>query len=78
KTGSTEEQAIFWTCVVLLSGVEAPYGRYNQGGGAEQSGVLKAVTQYNMDAKLAWILQECPTLVAAAICWFLGDEVCTS
>lgn len=30
-----------------------------------------------MDPKVAWIVQECPTLIAACICLATGDERCT-
>lgn len=88
--GGYEEKAIFWTCVslnasflltlvILLSGVEAPYGRYNQAGDtAERSALMRAIAACNLNAKLAWILQECPTLIAAAICWATGSAECKS
>lgn len=83
--GGAEEKAIFWLCValnvqfaiallVLLSGVEAPYGRYNQGGEkTERGAVMRILAACDLNAKLAWILQECPTLFAAAICWATGS-----
>eukprot|EP00933_Yihiella_yeosuensis_P076725 TRINITY_DN86647_c0_g1_i1.p1 TRINITY_DN86647_c0_g1~~TRINITY_DN86647_c0_g1_i1.p1 ORF type:complete len:293 (-),score=31.63 TRINITY_DN86647_c0_g1_i1:62-910(-) len=86
---SNEEQTLYWTCVamscsftvammILLLGVDAPYGRYNQGNAASahSNPIIRAMASFSMNAKLAWILQECPTLISALICWVLGAEDC--
>lgn len=46
---------------LLLFVMNAPYGRYTSGG----------IWGPPLNAKLAWILQECPTLVAAAYFYFV-------
>lgn len=85
--GSTEEVALFWICCCMnvcfifsfltLLRTEAPYGRYNQSGqGAERGVVMRLLTSCNMDAKVAWFLQEIPTVIAAAVCWYCGSDDC--
>lgn len=87
-SGGHEQQAIFWTCTtllgsfglaaaVLLSGVDAPYGRYNQPSEKSQKGfVLRMLSACDVHPKLAWVLQESPTLIAAAVYWATGIEEC--
>mmetsp|Transcript_48486 Transcript_48486/g.90878 ORF Transcript_48486/g.90878 Transcript_48486/m.90878 type:complete len:275 (-) Transcript_48486:16-840(-) len=88
RHGAFEEKLIFWLCialilnfilaaVVLSSGVEAPYGRYHSSG-AQRGRLIELLASFDVNAKLAWILQECPTLIAAAACWASGDKVCTA
>lgn len=88
--GSFEEKVIFWLCVAvnlnfllafvfLISGVEAPYGRYNQATDVkDRNALMRVLTSCNLNAKVAWIMQECPTLIAAAICWSVGSAECKS
>lgn len=86
--GGSEERVIYWLCtgllgsflvvsVLLVSGVEAPYGRYNTGD-VSRGAIMRVLTSWNINAKVAWILQECPTLFAAYLCWMAGDVRCTS
>lgn len=87
-SGCREQQAIFWAsssltgamglaCVVLLSGVEAPYGRYNQASEKQKKGrVMQALSSCDIPVKLAWVLQESPTLIAASLCWGMGNAEC--
>jgi len=87
-SGGFEQQTIFWICtslggmfglsaVVLLSGVDAPYGRYNQASERQLKGtVLRTLSSCGISPKVAWILQECPTLIAACWCWATGSEEC--
>mmetsp|Transcript_43623 Transcript_43623/g.120707 ORF Transcript_43623/g.120707 Transcript_43623/m.120707 type:complete len:280 (+) Transcript_43623:55-894(+) len=84
--GDREQQIVFWICsgmicslalaaLALFAGVEAPYGRYNT---VEDNKhwALKLVSVGGVNAKLAFALQECPTLVAAAVWWFRGNPEC--
>lgn len=81
-----EEKTIFWTCgallgqfglagLVLMSGINAPYGRYNQASEkSQQSLPIRLLSKCDINPTLAWILQECPTLIAAAVCWSTGKN----
>lgn len=86
-TGSFEEKTIFWICtalngsfvlaaLALSCGVTSPYGRYNQGSEI-RSPLMQLLASCNVNAKLAWVLQESPTLVAAGLSWYFGSEACT-
>lgn len=87
-TGCREQRAIFWASgaltgslgiasIVLLSGVDAPYGRYNQASEKQsKSRVMQALSACDVPAKVAWVLQECPTLIAASVCWAYGNTEC--
>lgn len=74
--GEEDERFIFWICValfaqfliacaILLFGVQAWYGRYNE-------------SSAGINPKLGWFLQEIPTLIAAAVCWATGRLECTA
>lgn len=52
--------------VLLLSGIEAPYGRYAVG--------ASKVWGCKIPGKAAWVLQELPNLVAIAICLVVADS----
>lgn len=79
---STEQQVIYGICmtlnglfvlsaIALLSGIEAPYGRYNQADHkASQNFLMRCLTSVDVPAKVAWVIQECPTLIWSAYCWF--------
>lgn len=78
--GGSEQKLLFWTSLgllggfqivacVLSSGINAPYGRYNQAEEKEKSAVARLVARCDIPAKVAWVLQECPTLISAALCW---------
>jgi len=82
---------MFWTCfcinilfalvfALLVGGVTAPYGRYNDQVADKTSGsrMIRALSVCGVHPKIAWALQECPTLVAAAVCWVHGKPVCKS
>lgn len=84
------EECQIWTISVLLlvcfaaaspllvSVIEAPYGRYNQAGDKETKwGVMRLLMLADVNAKLAWVLQEIPTLIAAVVCWLRGRSECT-
>lgn len=87
--GSKEEKVIFWICIaligqfafaaaLLLSGVQAPYGRYNQASEKNSKGfMIRLMASCDVPAKVAWVLQECPTLVAACVCWMSGSPQST-
>ena len=49
--------------LLLLTGLTAPYGRYSREGWGIQ-----------VPGKAAWILQECPCLVAAVICFYYRTQ----
>jgi len=86
--GNGEQRMLYWAsnaiigqfllaALALLSGINAPYGRYNQE--AEKSGQSKFVrllASCDVHPKLAWVLQECPTLLFAAGCWARGRREC--
>ncbi|CAJ1371602.1 unnamed protein product [Effrenium voratum] len=40
--------------------------------------LLRLLSSCKVNAKVAWVLQESPTLVAAVLCWCWGSEACTS
>jgi 3-oxo-5-alpha-steroid 4-dehydrogenase 1 len=52
------------SAALLLSGIEAPYGRYSV-----DASWLYGV---DIDGKPAWIIQECPNLFAVAWCLYYG------
>eukprot|EP00929_Paragymnodinium_shiwhaense_P004031 TRINITY_DN104748_c0_g1_i1.p1 TRINITY_DN104748_c0_g1~~TRINITY_DN104748_c0_g1_i1.p1 ORF type:complete len:309 (+),score=40.50 TRINITY_DN104748_c0_g1_i1:81-929(+) len=80
-----EQKAIFWTCsgllaqfglaaVTLLSGVNAPYGRYNQADEkAKKSLPERLLASCDVPSKVAWVIQESPTLISAALSWMNAD-----
>jgi len=86
--GDREQQAIYWICAallsqfglagaVLVSGINAPYGRYNQAvDKAERGPVMRLLAACDVPARLAWVLQECPNLLAAVACWLTGSAEC--
>jgi 3-oxo-5-alpha-steroid 4-dehydrogenase 1 len=86
--GDREQRTIFWICGALigqfavaagalLCGVDAPYGRYNQASEKKDKGVImRAFSACDLPPKLAWVLQECPTLIAATGCWLTGRAEC--
>jgi len=86
--GTPEERLIYWLCVglnamfllafaILVSGVSAPYGRYNQADAKRNSNpIMRVLAACDINARVAWVLQECPTLIAAAVCWSTGDPAC--
>mmetsp|Transcript_86974 Transcript_86974/g.235699 ORF Transcript_86974/g.235699 Transcript_86974/m.235699 type:complete len:250 (+) Transcript_86974:67-816(+) len=53
----------------------APYGRYNTVEEKKRS-AFRALTGCDVNAKVAWVLQECPTLIAAVGCWVHGSHEC--
>lgn len=62
---------------MVVGDVTAPYGRYNQvSEKANQGFVMRQLSRVGLPAKLAWVLQECPTLIAAAYCWATGTPEC--
>lgn len=65
--------------VALVFGLEAPYGRYNQeADNAQRNYFDKMLRSCNVNPKLAWTLQELPTLINAAVWWAYGRTECTS
>jgi len=87
--GEGEQRVIFWICiallgqfalaaVLLLCGVNAPYGRYNQASEkANQNFAIRLLSKCDVNPRLAWVIQECPTLISAAVCWWTGRSECT-
>jgi 3-oxo-5-alpha-steroid 4-dehydrogenase 1 len=87
--GSAEQRGLFWICTgliaqfgvaagVLLCGINAPYGRYNQQDekATRKNPILKALGSCDIHPKVAWVVQESPTLIAAAACWLVGSKEC--
>lgn len=81
-----EQQFIYWACislmgmfvlafVALLSGVNAPYGRYGEAEG-KQNVIMAALSSCKLNAKVAWVAQECPTLIALALCLITAEPEC--
>lgn len=85
--GELEHQAIFWLSICLcfffglaavtLLIIPAPYGRYNHDGEKATQGLLiRLVARCDVPAKVAWILQESPNLLAALLCFSTGSAEC--
>lgn len=85
---SGERQLIFWVnvllmtcflaaCVLLLSGVNAPYGRYSDTE-ASKHPILKLLSSLQINGKVAWMVQESPTLISAALFWMSAVPECKS
>jgi 3-oxo-5-alpha-steroid 4-dehydrogenase 1 len=83
--GNGEQQAIYWLCVALmvlftfaclaLLSVNAPYGRYTDTE-AKNNFALTLLSTCKVPGRLAWVLQECPTLVAAGVCLATAAPEC--
>ena len=56
---------------ILMSGVPAVYGRYN-------TADISALWGFNVNGRAAWVLQELPNLVAAALCWRYRSAECAA
>mmetsp|Transcript_48497 Transcript_48497/g.109890 ORF Transcript_48497/g.109890 Transcript_48497/m.109890 type:complete len:283 (-) Transcript_48497:86-934(-) len=89
--GTWEERFVFYVCVtvnasfllagaLLCSGVSAPYGRYNspEAKAAGRGPVMRMLSSCDVNARLAWMLQECPTLIAAVAAWVYRDAECAA
>jgi len=57
--------AFSFVFVLMMSGVKAEYGRYTIGS-------TGWAYQLRMPGKLAWVLQESPTVIIAFLCWRLA------
>ena len=78
---AVDEATFHWWCIVglvgsmvfsfgiLMSGVEAAYGRYNVGNRSNFWG-------FNINGRAAWIMQESPTLIVPFFCWRYASPVC--
>lgn len=79
-----ERPVIFWICIALLlqftvavlvllkGGVKAPYGRYADSE-SQKNGIMDVLSACKVNGKVAWILQEVPTLIFAAWGWLTAD-----
>lgn len=63
--------------VLVWGGVNAPYGRYSSAVDKGEKGlVMRAMAKVDIPAKAAWVIQESPTLIAAAVCCATGSPEC--
>lgn len=52
-----------------VCGIKAPYGRYSSGAGKAWGPLVPA--------RVSWVVQECPVLIACWICWADAQPACT-